>query len=539
MSTNAKTTKSLGKKVVKKTAKTSKVKEEPVEQVAVETPKKTTKRASKKPVETEEVEVPVSAPVKETKKRKTAKAKETSEVLEEEAKEVKKSKRTPKVKKEQDPPQEETEEVEKEKKPKKINDKPTLSDICGLNISVAKVKNIISNLCINSEPFWALKEMKDHRVMEEKTEEGSEESPVDSDGKKVKRQFTFTLDGLTQQTLDYLERAYQNSLESAREVHAKDRVKEMSSEDRKKYMDARKKAVLEYNAEFKNTHLFQSHEFDAVSFNTKWDKNFYKGMTTDNWRSLKDMELYNYCTNLVNKMKIRFNAESKIFITAFVEHILKQMVVNGTVNCVLEGKKIIKLEHALDTTSENFSERFSLYPMITHLKSFAEFTAKQPVNSDEENTEETPAPAVNSEEVDENQADRKYQFKHYVSELCRTVKMELARADSPDDISQSVYSTTSVSKLFKDFCSSVIVDLIRVLGDLLKIEVASRNVKTVNYTIIQTLLHLLHATFGLESQLDDTVQFIQERYCIHQKYLEERKEKRGVKGEDEEEDEEL
>jgi hypothetical protein len=548
MSTSTvKSTKSVAsKKLVKKPSKPTKVKEElPEEVLELEIPvKKVTKKSAKK---SDDVEAPVKE-VKEVKevKKSSKSAKADKETLQAEEPVKKPKKAASKSKKDQDPPQEPAEEEEKKvKKAKKINNKPTLSDTCGLNLSVAKVKNIMSNLCINSEPFWALKEMKEHRVVEEeKTDpEGKVIKDLDENGKRRKRQFTFTLHGLSQQTLDYLERAHQNSLELARESHAKLRIKKMDEPTRKEYNLLRKEAVTLHQLDQKNGHLFQVHEFDSVKFNTQYNKDFYSDMEILKWKSLKNMELYAYCANLINKMKVRFNAESKIFITAFVEHIVKQMVVNGTVNCVNSGKRIIKLEHALDNISEGFDERFGLYPLISNLESY-----HKALSDDEEVHAET----AESVETDENQdeapneeeaIDRKYQFKYYVSELCRTVKMELARADCPEDMSQSVYYHTSVSKIFKNFCSSIIVDLIRMFGEVLKVEVNTRNVKTVNYTIIQTLIQVAHLMYGLSSELDETVRFIQERYCVYQKFIEERKEKRGTKGaggeEDEDEEEDL
>lgn len=525
----AKTTKAASsKKMLKKSVK---VKEEEPEVAApqvvdrknkdVDAPAKKAKKAA---VQAESAE---AAPAKKSKA-----SKQKDEASAEEPKKAKKGAKA-KKEKESDAPQEE--EEKKVKKVKKINNKPTLSDTCGLNLSVAKVKNIMSNLCINSEPFWALKELKEHRNMaEEKLDsEGKSVREVAENGKKVKRAFTFTLHGLSQHTLDYLELAHQNSLDLSREAHAKLKIKEMSEEVRKEYNLKKKEAIAVHQLVQKNGHLFQVHEFNAVKFNNEWNKNFYKDMKVTEWKSLKDMELYTYCTNLINKMKVRFNAESKIFVTAFVEHIVQQMVVNGTINCVTSGKKIIKLEHALDSSAEGFEERFSLFPLISNLESFKR-ALREEEDSEETEPEEKQEEPMNDEEV----VDRKYQFKYYVSELCRTVKMELARADCSEDMTQSVYYNTSVSKVFKNFCSNIIVDLIRTFGEVLKVEVNTRNVKTVNYTIIQTLVQVAHLMYGLGSQLDDTVRFIQERYCVYQKFIEERKGKRGKHDDDDDEDEE-
>ncbi len=430
------------------------------------------------------------------------------------------------------------EEPKKVKKVKKINDKPTLSDNCGLNLSVAKVKNIISNLCINKEQFAVLKELKDSRIISEEKLDNDICSKDETAGKK-KKIFTFTLKGISEESLAFLEKAHQNNLELLKESYAKSKIKKMDDPTRKDYIAQRKTAVIAHQSEQKSGHLFQTHEFNVAEFNIKWDKNFYDEMAILEWKSLKDMELYEYCVMIINKMKVRFNAESKIFVTAFVEYIVQQIVINGTINCVHNKKKIIKMEHALDTSSENFNKHFNLFPLILNLESYHKAIHENSISEDEVESEadaDVEADVKLEESSDNDQINRKYQFKYYVAELCRTVKMELARKDNPDDFSKSVYYNVSVSKVFKNFCSSIIVDLIRMFGEVLKVEVATRNVKTVNYTIIQTLVHVAHIMYGLGPHLDETVKFIQQRYCVYQKFIGERKTKR-VKSDSAEEDE--
>lgn len=510
--TNTKTQKTTtSKRLVKKTAKDTKQPEESkVEIAVVETvpAKKVSKRTKKSDV-VSDVEVESKG---EVKKSKRVKKEETSE----EAKASKPSK----SKKAQDPPQEEGEQEKKVKKVKKINNKPTPSDTCGLNLSIAKVKNIMSNLCINADPWKALKEMKEHRIVKATS---TEAEIKENSGKRVKKQFTFTLDGLSQETLDYIEFAHKSNIVTERETLAKLNVKNMTDEQKKAYNVKRKEALVAHQLKQSTSNLFQLNEFDLNAFNLEWDSGFYDKLVVVDYHQLKDMELYAHCANLINKLKVRFNADSKIYITAFIELIIKQLIVNGTVNCITSGKKIIKLEHALDTVSEGFKERFSLYPMITNLESFHKVADEKVVDdaSTEEHEEKAPA-----EEEEEEPTDRKYQFKYYVYELCRTVKRELAKENNPEDFTQSVYYSTSISKIFKNFCSNIIVDLIRMFGELLKIEVSSRNVKTVNYTIIETLLQVFHLTYGLSSEFEKSTNFVQERYSIYQNFVKDRKDGR-------------
>ncbi len=464
------------------------LKKKPVEKEPVEAPKKTKKvvKEEKAPVEVKKVD-------------EKSKKKETKKVEEKTPKKTSKK--------------EEKEEVVKEKVPKKINNKPTLSDTCGLNLSVAKVKNIVSNLCVNKQTYHATKELKNHRVFENEDKKGD---------------FTFSLDGLSKSTLDYLEECWAHALVDARIAHARKVVKGLSKDKEKEYTAKKRQAMAEFHDSQKNDNLFGDQEFDLTAFNLAWNPKFYDDMKVEDWKSYKDVELYEFCSNLVNKNKVRFNPEAKVFITAFVEYIIRQLVVNGTVNTVEDKKKIIKLEHALDTDSEGFQERFPLFPFLVNLNVYKKYLTELDRDSDEEDDEdeheEDGLDEEESEEVEMNE--RQLQFKYYVAELCRDVRMELSQHDEEaESIDSSLYNQTSVSKDFKQFCSDAIVELLHIFGETLLSEVESRGVKTINYTIVRTLVQVSHKLYNLKS--DDTVKFIQQCYNKNKVYLKERKEKRA------------
>ena len=123
----------------------------------------------------------------------------------------------------------------------------------------------------------------------------------------------------------------------------------------------------------------------------------------------------------------------------------------------------------------------------------------------------------------------KAEFKYYVSELCRSVRTELSHNDSSvTNHKDSLFNQTSVSKVFKQFCSDLIIDLIKMFGSFLKEEVESRNVKTVNYTIIKTLLKSSHVLYNLENELGNTIDFIQKKYSLFNEFLETRSLKKEI-----------
>lgn len=413
-----------------------------------------------------------------------------------------------------------TEDEEKkavEKTPKKINVKPTLGHLCGLNLSVAKVRNIISNLCINNDTFVALKEMKEHRTI---TTAGTTEP-------KQAEEFTFALKGLSQETLSYLDICTLSINESKGLLFSRKITRDMNKEQTIKYNEAKRIAVTEFQTEQKSGHLFQKFDFNLTEFNTKYNSAFYEKMEDSevSWKLLKDHELYEYCVNVVNKNKVRFNSESKIFITSFVEYIIKQLVINGTKNCINDKKKIIQPSHALDNPSADFT----MFPFISGSSAYKTYISGGGMTAESEAMESEAENEVESDpEVDhdtDSEVDRKLQFKYYISELCRHVRMDLSEADGTTDI-ESKFNQTSVSRLFKEFCSDIVIELLQMFGNILKVEVSSRQVKTVNYNIIGALVRNAHIFHSLD--VKPTVIFMQEKYNKYNSFLKTRTDKRGA-----------
>ena len=458
---------------------------------SVETP--TIKKSLKKKQSVEEIVKPVEKVVVESAKK--AKSIKKSEPKVEAVKEtVKKSKKEVAVK------------VEKEEKApkaaKKINNKPTLADTCGLNLSLAKVKNIISAK-INLDTTLAAKDIQSLII--------KVQPPKDEEGGKVTSDYTnFKLSALSAETREYLDLCREELFDLERLEYSRSVTKDMSKGDLVKYNAAKRLASAEFIKNQKSGDLFSNEKFDLTAFNTSYDKDFYSGMDESkiDLTKLKGAALHEQCMYFINKRKIRFNSESKIFITAFIEYIIKQLVINGTKCCINDKKKIIKLDHAINT----ILPEFTMVPFVMSTPSYKKYVADQEQDDEEEEEEDV------QEDDEVANANRKQQFKYYVSELCRNVRMELSAEDSDlEDATLSKFNQTSVSKVFKQFCSDVIIDLLHMFGNVLKTEIETRNVKTVNYLIISALIQSSHMLHSLDSE--ETVQFIQERYNIYNEYI--------------------
>ncbi len=285
------------------------------------------------------------------------------------------------------------------------------------------------------------------------------------------------------------------------------------------YTAARNTAIEQFNHEKTTHHLFDnSFKFDVEKFDLSFNPKFYDSLTVTpepQWRELSDAKLKLYLRNLISRQKVRFNAEARIYITAYIEFIMRQMVQNATVNCTLSNKKTIKIEHALWTDDADSLSRFPFHALIKSLGVPTEALVKP----DEEETEEAESEVDEDVHSDILDDEKKHHFKYYVSELCRSVRMMLSKEDaSVQDFKDSAFNRTKVSKEFKVYCSNVIIGLIHLFGDLLKDEVATRDIKTISYPLIEMLVRSTHRMFSIDPK--QSIAFMQDRVNF---YLEQQK----------------
>ena len=462
---------------------------------AVKPKKKLTKRVSK---------TETSKPVKE----KVVKEKPAKPVKEKPAKPVK----------------------EKPVSTRKINSKPVLAKTTGINISPAKVKNIVSNYVLNKDAYATLTELK-NAIPRKITKI--------VDGKEVVENFKGTpVAQLSQTTLDYI--AYANSCydKIQKEEYAKTKIAKLTEPQRKAYIDARTSAKEKFDKYEKNKFLSDNESFDSEAFNCGFDPQFYNDYdaqkevnnskdTTNEWKKAIDK---------VTKLKNRFSTNSRVFLSSLVEYLIKQIASNGTVSCIADNKKIIQLSHILDTTKPGFKERFSLYPLIVHLDTFKqaqEYLRKQ-------TTPEVPAKTTSSDNPDEATPevvkpdkttdifnidgldfDKQYQFRYYIGESCREIRMDLAEAEPEGDKDNSVYNYTSVSKIFKNFCSTLVCEFLMRIGQMLEKEIETRGIKTVNDVVISTVISQYHIVCGVDDK--QTIDFIRNTTSKYYSYVNDRR----------------
>ena len=376
------------------------------------------------------------------------------------------------------------------KKPKrKINMNPTLADKAGLNISVARVKNIVDVFILNKAEYDAAQEVRDAYHPATKDAEGK--VVKDAEGKVVSGP-SIPIASLSTETQALIQKAKRFHDRAQKEEWEKTAVSKLSAEGKEKYQAARKAAKEAFEYAMRRTPEFERASFDVEAFNVSHNKNFYKGFVEaksadDEWTS---------ALGQLSKLRVRFSSNSKILLSAFIELLLQQLAVNGTFNCVRRKKKIIKLAHALECTADD--SQFYLFSLVANTKAYRKYQASRPKDSDDDKEEAEEVSADADENAD---ADSRPNFRFYVSEICRDARMKLAHGEVSvvDNIEdKEVYNLTNVSRDFKDFCNDLIFEVVGILGRMILTEINTRGVKTLNDVIMKTVIEHLHSAYSVD-----------------------------------------
>jgi hypothetical protein len=404
-------------------------------------------------------------------------------------------------------------------KPRKFNNKIALAKTTGLNISPAKVKNVVSNGVLNKKAYSAITELRNARARTITKVVNKTSISEEFNGIPVAQ--------LSDKTKEYIEKAHDVYESSQREEYNKQTVSKWTVAEKEKYQKAKEsaKALLSDKGD---------ENFNLELFNTGYDVDFYKSYndlqkaktdTTDEWKLAIDK---------VSKLKNRFSTHSRILLSAFVESLTKQLVLNGTYCCVNEEKRILQLSHVLNTKTDGFDKRAPLFSLITNLSVYKQAVlyledpkkyvhnlhGETDVNGNVINASKvTDLFSLEDTDIDKNQ------FIYYISETCREVRMDLALSekDSAGD-PMTVYNYTSVSKVFKNFFSALICEFLTRVGKMLETEIQSRGIKTVNDTVIRTVISHYHVVCGVSEE--PTFKFIEEVVSKYYKHTKVRQQQR-------------
>jgi hypothetical protein len=415
----------------------------------------------------------------------------------------------------------------------KINTKPVIAKITGINISPAKVKTIISNYVLNKDVYDAVQELKKSSPYSETTLVNEKSVIVEHVGIPVSK--------MSKKTQDFISVANKEYESSYKMEFAKTKIAALPDDVRTAYNNAKSVARDEHDKNIAEVYLVDTSVFNVEQFNSQYMPDFYKDFVLPK----SDSNEWKNSIDKINKLKNRFSTNSRVFISAFVENIIKQLVSTSLVSCVSDNKKIIQLSHILDASKEGFADRFPLYALIENLTTFKQAQAYVKNPQSAKVSEVADAEVAEPQDDSDPEASKRlkndksndifsldgvslevqYQFRYYVAEICKEIRMDLANTEVDSDGKlMDVYKNTSVSKLFKNFCSTLICEFLMRIGKMLLIEVNARGIKTVNDSIINTVIAHYHTVCNVDKT--NTIAFIQEVTSKYYSYVSDRQQKR-------------
>jgi hypothetical protein len=499
------------------------------------------------PVKLSKVRVVAKSPVKKV----VAKSPKKSSPKKSTTKKVSTKKTLVKKNSKKDVSKEKNKVISKKAKSKRAhNTKPATMDTTGIGIGPARVKAVLMNNALNPVEFAVrnaiLQAENKPRKPKPTPEVPNPELPAQGPQTPIDQ-----LDPAMLAVIRKAELVHENSLRESYERNYISKV--MDDPTRVRYHDERKKA--------QTTAEENKVEFVLQAFNNTFDKNFYAGyaaykadndsyVTGKKFTDAKTNSMYEKfnewtrATALVNKLCTRLSGNTRNIIACFLDRIVEQYARNGIHNCLLEGRHIVQLRHAL-AQDEGFASRVPLDPFVQTLSNYsaaidwldacrkAKEQARQHKADGEDVTSELP-PYPNPE--------YDYDFEGYVGEICRSVKMQMAESKTTD-AEKATYLETSVGHEFKQFCSYVVYEAILRIGSSLRLSVERQGVKTISDTMVNYVLQQIHSVCGIDYTI--TEKAMTERLNRFNVWRSERKNERrrkrdtGDAGDDDEEGEEV
>ena len=389
---------------------------------------------------------------------------------------------------------------------KVTNSKPTTLDSNGIGIGPARVKSLVY-MSINPLETAARTAITnaENKTRKPKPNESNPDTSVEVPAKQT------PINELSSDTLDVINRAEAHHKNGLRRQYERSRLSSMEEDKLKNYNTARKEAQNEHSKSQAQLPESNRVNFSLFEFNNKYDSNFYDGLEkyiseNDNYSLSntdgKNAPKYNQWSRanaLVNKLCTRLSGNTRNLIASFLDCIVEQYAVNGIHNCMLEGRHIVQIRHAMNQT-EGFSSRVPLNPFVSTFSNYNNSllwleqcnVVKEQVKQARANNQDTKLELP--EFPDPNYG---YCFSGYVNDICRSVRNRVSD-EQTNEADKLQCLNTSISREFKKFCSYVVYEAILRLGSFLRRTVDRSNVKTISDSMVLYTLEQVHNVCGID-----------------------------------------
>lgn len=214
---------------------------------------------------------------------------------------------------------------------------------------------------------------------------------------------------------------------------------------------------------------------------------------------IASMDQWKAALFMVNRLRNRFSDELHVAVTVFIDYLVKQFSQVAIIKCRASDKARVLVKHVLDNTHQ-----IELFPLIANFRSYQAAVLAhqaQPTKSKLKGTTVGDVPAEPVESVSK----KKHPFEYCVFAVCKQLIKELK------DLNPAAgFDNILISSEYKTFMCEIVDELIQTFGPILRQEITSREVKTVNvdtfYSVLGALLTWHRVSFpAVKSYMEERV----------------------------------
>lgn len=380
--------------------------------------------------------------------------------------------------------------------------KPLKVDNDGINFSTSRVRGYIqSNVLNSSEVTNAINELKENK------EALTKEDTIFTESHLLNSEVRLFLANLAKQ---------ENQV----------RREKLERSGRKTHLDS---LDNEEKAKFKEQLKTLGDSPDKISkFYKKLNKTFYTEFNETNpANSVGDTAWKYYYGKLLRGQTKVMNKNATLYLTCFVEEILRQTFSHLCLTSVTAGSKSINLQH-MDKAIDNWNDKnfyfdtlvrnLNIWKCTTHWVNNEGY--KKRVKGEER--VELVLPCL------EEYKESKTGFEVYVDHVCKQVKRDFDMSPPKIDYnegSKDLFGNITISKELKTFGIGLVVELLDLIGQFILLESSSRKVRSINHELMVDIVSLFAVANNLNNKLDDLNSTLQSMYnrtiiCLEKRKVE-------------------
>jgi hypothetical protein len=223
---------------------------------------------------------------------------------------------------------------------------------------------------------------------------------------------------------------------------------------------------------------------------------------------IASMDQWKSALFMVNRLRNRFSDELHVAVTVFIDYLVKQFSQVAIIKCRASDKARVLVKHVLENTHQ-----IELFPLISNFRSYQAAVLAQQAQPTKGKLKGTTVGDVPSEPT-ETVSKKKHPFEYCVFAVCKQLIKELKELNP-----NAGFDNILISSEYKTFMCEIVDELIQTFGPILRQEITSREVKTVNvdtfYSVLGALLTWHRVSFPAVKS------YIEERVTRYDQYDEE------------------